>query len=161
MTRTPATRDRLLLIGYGNPLRGDDGVGPRIVRRFARRHGGLVRACVVLQLVPELCALLAEHDAAIFVDASAAWDGGCRLLPLEGAAAATWGTHVCSPAALVALTAVLYEANPRAWCLAVAGQDFRLGAPLSAAARAGCREAVTILEAFVRSPRCGKDESCW
>ena len=150
MTRTPATRDRLLLIGYGNPLRGDDGVGPRIVCRFARRHRGVVRACVVPQLVPELCALLAKHDAVIFVDASAAGDGGCRLLPLECAAATNWGTHLCSPAALVALTAELYGAKPRAWCLAVAGRDFRLGAGLSATARASCREALTILEAFMR-----------
>jgi hydrogenase maturation protease len=152
MTMAPSTREKLLLIGYGNTLRGDDGVGPHVARVVAGRHRDKVRACVVLQLTPELCVALAEHDVVIFVDANAVDGGdGCRLLPVETMGEAGWSTHIASPASLLALAVELYGARPLAWCLAVPGEDFRLGAELSAPARLGAGEAVKIIEEFLRA----------
>jgi hydrogenase maturation protease len=146
-----ATREKLLLIGYGNTLRGDDGVGPFVVGEMMGRHQATVRACVVQQLTPELCLLLAEHDVVVFVDACAAVGAdGCRLVPVESRGEADWGTHISSPASLLALADELYGARPRAWCLAIPGEDFRVGAGLSASARIRAEEAVKIIEEYLR-----------
>jgi hypothetical protein len=81
--RAPASS---LLIGIGNPLRGDDGVGPWLVETWGRRRAwrGEVRGAqrgeggelpvrlqvrVVDQLVPELAAELAAVRRVLFVDA--------------------------------------------------------------------------------------------
>ena len=96
--------------------------------------------------------MLAEYEVVIFVDASAVEGAhGCRLLPVERTNLTAWGTHQSSPAALVALAEELYGVRPRAWCLAVPGEDFRLGAELSAPAQIGAQEAVTIIDDFLRS----------
>ena len=84
--RAPASS---LLIGIGNPLRGDDGVGPWLVETWGRRrprrgavHGAQrgeggdllarLQVRVVDQLVPELAAELAAVRRVLFVDA---WRG--------------------------------------------------------------------------------------
>lgn len=150
MTMARATRQKLLLIGYGNTLRGDDGIGALVVRAVVRRHADKVTGCVVPLLTPELCTLFVEQGNVLFVDAGTACAGdGCRLLPIESSGSTAWGTHLASPASLLALAEEVYAVRPRAWCLAVPGEDFRLGARPSALARAGARQAVRIIEAFV------------
>ena len=147
MIMAQAVQEKVLLIGYGNTLRGDDGVGPFVVSEVARRHADRFRACVVQQLTPELCTILAEHDAVIFVDARSNVDGdACRLVPIENTDSPTWGTHLFSPASLLALTEELYGARPRAWCLAVPAEDFRLGEGLSVSARVSAKDAVRTIK---------------
>jgi hypothetical protein len=85
-----------LLIGIGNPLRGDDGVGPWLVetwgrrrgwRRAARGKGGErltpIRVRVVDQLLPEVAEELAAVRRVLFVDAWRVEAGGT---PADGEA---------------------------------------------------------------------------
>src|SRR6185369_9836894 len=59
----------VVVIGYGNTLRGDDAVGRMVVEELAKRNLENVEFVSVTQLVPELAALVARANAAIFVDA--------------------------------------------------------------------------------------------
>jgi len=62
---------RPLVVGYGNTLRGDDGVGPRVAELLAadpRLAGAVVLARH--QLTPELAADIAEAALVVFIDAS-------------------------------------------------------------------------------------------
>ena len=61
---------KILLIGYGSTLRGDDAVGRHVVEIFAGRSLPNVTTISVTQLVPELAAQIATAQAVIFVDAS-------------------------------------------------------------------------------------------
>ena len=71
----------LLVIGYGNALRGDDGAGPCAARLFGERCAarpggdGAPRALAVIQLLPELVDELAQAARVVFIDAYAANDG--------------------------------------------------------------------------------------
>ena len=56
----------VLVIGYGNELRCDDGIGQRVVKEL---HLSKVKSLAVHQLTPELAETLANADLAIFVDA--------------------------------------------------------------------------------------------
>jgi hydrogenase maturation protease len=59
----------ILVIGYGSPLRSDDGVGQQIVKAIAAWGLPNVEAIAVHQLTPELVEPIATVDIAIFIDA--------------------------------------------------------------------------------------------
>ena len=64
-------RRHVLIIGYGNPLRTDDGLGWQAVQRLAAslKHAP-VEALAVHQLTPELGESIRSAGLVIFIDAS-------------------------------------------------------------------------------------------
>lgn len=110
---------RALLIGYGNTLRGDDGLGPHVAECLAADLLPAGRRIACPELTPELAVPLSEADLAIFVDASRDRPPGeiacARLAPLPRGQAAF--SHALTPAALLALARDLYGACPPAWLL--------------------------------------------
>lgn len=137
------SRPALVVIGYGNELRGDDAVGVAVARAVATWELPDVQALAVHQLTPELAAVLAEAEHAIFVDAAhAAGEADPRLEPVEPGSTGPIDAHVGSPGSLLALTAALYGRSPRAWQMLIPANEFAIGAALSAAA---CRGMITTL----------------
>lgn len=68
--RAPGTAlSRPLLIGIGNRLCGDDGVGAQLVDALTAEGDGRLRTLTVHQLTPELAAVVADASAVLFVDA--------------------------------------------------------------------------------------------
>ena len=61
---------KILVIGYGNPLRGDDGFGSLAASYVKERQIPGVEVIVSHQLNPEHAALLPESSHAIFLDAA-------------------------------------------------------------------------------------------
>ncbi len=131
-------RDRTVVIGCGNELRGDDGVGPFVVRRL-RRMG--IPAVGVQQLTPELAGLLEGATNAIFVDAAADLHPGEIEVKRARAGAAGMFEHHYSPAALLGLTEQVYRRSPRAITMGIGGKSFALGRNLSRPAR---RAAISV-----------------
>ncbi len=110
-----------LLIGIGNPLRRDDGVGWHLVGdRGLCRH----------QLTPELIPTLATADRVLFVDA---WMAPAGAVPQLRAVppASTWQgeTHHIDPAALLGMARVLGAGPLPAHELLVPAFDFSWSAP--------------------------------
>jgi hydrogenase maturation protease len=137
----------VLVIAIGNDLRGDDGAGPAVADAVARRLPR-VRTLTVQQLLPELADDVAQADAVIFVDASAAVDGVTvrEVTPQSGAG----HSHIATPAAILALCRDAYGKAPTvAWQVEVPASRFDLGAGLSADARRGVDEAVDRIAALV------------
>src|SRR5690242_16044076 len=64
------TPDGLLIIGYGNTLRRDDGVGPRVAEAVESMALPGVRALPCPMLTPELADPIARAQRVIFVDAA-------------------------------------------------------------------------------------------
>ncbi|MCP9915214.1 hydrogenase maturation protease [Cyanobium sp. ATX 6F1] len=132
-----------LVIGLGNDLRRDDGVGPLLAEEV--RAWGLsgVESMAVPQLTPELAPRLAGCVRVLFIDA---WlgDGGATTPRLEAIAAgspattapATRFSHHHTPEALLQLAEVLYGQRPPAWWLRVPAHDLELGEGLSPATAA-------------------------
>ena len=62
---------RVLILGYGNPLRTDDGLGWRAAEELALRFSSdevEIRTCH--QLLPEMVDLISQTDTIFFVDAA-------------------------------------------------------------------------------------------
>ena len=145
-----------LVIGLGNPLRGDDGVGWWLARRA--RPAATVK--LVPQLTPELALEVAAARRVLFVDA---WcvgqgDGGAGrnaapllrpLRPGEGDEVGVAGGHALDPAALLALTTLLEGTGPPGWLLLVPAFAFPHGGALSAELRARLPAARRLLEAWL------------
>jgi len=103
--------NQILVIGYGNTLRGDDGAGVVAAKQIARRFPQ-VDVMTVHQLQPELAETITWYDTVFFVDASiTASDVG--ITPLApGQDPRPGGTHATTPAMLVALSSALYGRQP-------------------------------------------------
>jgi len=117
-----------LVVGIGNTLRGDDGVGARVVESLPRD----VRAetMTVQQLTSGLVEPLARADRVLFIDADAARDS-VRLTPLRPAAKETRLGHAVSAEELLLWTLIEHETCPPAWMVSVPGRSFEFGEELS------------------------------
>jgi hydrogenase maturation protease len=142
-----------LLIGYGNRLRQDDGIGSWI----ADLASGLTpehedfRVLAATQLLPEHAALIAENDLVIFADSSRSLPAGevnlHRVNPEE--TQRSGGIHDLAPSGLLSLARELYGAAPQAWLLAVGGGQFDLGEGLTIATEKCAAEVLRYLRSVL------------
>lgn len=134
------------MIGIGNPLRGDDGVGALLAEQVGGRS--------VQQLTPELAEELAPLDAVLFIDAWLAPAGAVprlqRLSPLSLAGDGANGeSHGLTPAGLLAISQALYGQAPDAQVLLVPAQAFDHGTELSTALQAALPVARELLQGWL------------
>jgi hydrogenase maturation protease len=120
----------LLVIGYGNELRGDDGVGPVVARAVEAWCLPGVTAIATHGLTPELAEPIARATNVVFVDARCDGDE-VKVVEILPAAAPRLG-HASDPGWLVALAESLWGRRPRAWLITVPAVTFALGEGLSA-----------------------------
>ena len=123
-----------LIIGYGNPLRGDDGFGWHAALRLREIiHDDGIEILPVHQLTPELMDPISRARRVIFIDAAVGDDAGTlTVITIEttGGPAPAF-THFATPAALLQGASSLYGAKPEALLITVVGLDFELGEKLS------------------------------
>lgn len=114
----------MLVLGFGNPARGDDGLGPRLCEAVAgwRLPGVTVESDY--QLGIEDAFDLSRHRAVIFADAAASGPAPYRFRPLRPARALSFSSHAASPAEVLLLCRRLFRAAPRAAVLSIRGYDF-------------------------------------
>ena len=118
---TPAAA---LLIGYGNPGRGDDGLGPAFARRIAAR--GLVGLTVEIdyQLTVDHALLISGAGMVVFADAAMDAAPPFYFRPLSEADPQTLGSHSVTPEAALALSRLLFGAAPKGFVLGLSGAAF-------------------------------------
>lgn len=128
---------KILLIGYGNPGRGDDGLGPALAAEIEAMALPGVTVEIDYQLTVDHAALIADHDLVIFADAAIGLDAPFRLTGLANPAPQALGSHQVTPEAALHLAGLLYGRTPPGWILAIAGNDFgEVHEGLSVSARA-------------------------
>jgi len=103
-----------MVIGYGNPLRQDDGLGLRAAEILEASGIEVIRCS---QLTPELAAAIADSNLTIFLDAAADLEPGVvRCTEVTSEAASAW-THQLTPGQLLSL-ASMFGNTPRAVLIA-------------------------------------------
>jgi len=134
------THEGLLIIGYGNELRGDDAVGPLAARKLADRG---FDALALHQLTPELAERIAAAHAVIFLDADARVPPGQVVVePLAPAGAPSTLGHYAGSASLLSLARAIYGASPEAWQVRIGAETFEFGEAMSVAAEQAVRAAI-------------------
>jgi hydrogenase maturation protease len=125
----------LVVFGWGNDARGDDGLGPLLLERVARAGWPEVRAIEDFQLQIEHALDLDGADLALFLDAGKDTPAPFTFAEIEAAPVPTPTTHALAPEAVLDVYArSLGRAPPSAFMLCVRGEQFELGQGLSAEA---------------------------
>jgi hydrogenase maturation protease len=126
---------RTLVIGYGNPLRGDDGLGWRVVERLAEMADPSATTMAVHQLTPELAEPISAVDVVIFVDACCDGSPGSWRCDSIGPSTATPATnsfgHHFTPEALLSYAAAVFQARPQSLLISAAAESFDCGEKLT------------------------------
>jgi hydrogenase maturation protease len=135
-------REHLLVIGYGNTLRSDDGVGPKVADAVAALALPGVRALACPLLTPELADPVSRARVAIFVDAAVDAPREVQLRKLAPADTSQIMAHAASPATLLALARDVFGHAPEAWWLTIPAEDLSMGEELSPLAQRGFEIAV-------------------
>jgi hydrogenase maturation protease len=138
----------LLVIGYGNTLRRDDGVGPRVADSVDALRLAGVRTISCPQLTPELADPLSRAGAAVFVDVAADPAETMRMRRLDPSGTSQILAHAADPQTLLALSRDVFGRAPDAWMLTVPAEDLAFGEQLSPTAVRGVRKAVQAIRAL-------------
>lgn len=145
-------RQSILVIGYGNSLRSDDGVGQRVAKEIRGWGMPNVTAIAVHQLTPDLVEPLAKVDEVIFVDVyPTSANQNVQVRSLELAQSGVTTGHWCAPQVLLAMVQALYGYHPEAWWVMVPGVNFELGEYLSPLAERGIEAALEQIEYLMKS----------
>lgn len=146
-------RTETLILGWGNPGRGDDGLGPAFVEALSDAELPGVATDCDYQLQVENAAEIARYDRVLFVDADRTGAEPFRLGRLHPeSASVTFSTHSVSPQAVLALARDLFQAEPEAWLLGIRGYEFdELEERLSSGAQHNLEAAVRTIESALQS----------
>jgi len=136
----------LLVIGYGNSLRRDDGVGPRVAEAIEDLHLPGVRTLVCPLLSPEHADPIARARRVIFVDAAVDRIDGVHLRKLEAGETSQLMAHAADPRTMLALARDVFGRTPEAWWLTIPAIHLGFGTDYSAEAEAGFQTAVTQIK---------------
>ncbi len=127
----------LLVIGYGNTLRSDDGVGPKVAEAVAALRLPRVQAVACDLLTPELAEPVACAGSVIFVDAALDAPQEVQMRPLQPSESSQLMAHAASPQKLLALARDVFGRAPTAWWLTIPIENTRIGEEFSALAARG------------------------
>ena len=137
---------RILVIGYGNPGRLDDGLGPAFADAARRLRLPGVTVESNYQLNVEDAQTIAGHDVVVFADASVTGPDPYELRRVEPRPESSFSTHSLSPEAVLALAHRCFAVRTRGYLLAIRGHAFdAFGEELSERARENLRTAVEFI----------------
>ncbi len=145
-------KQKALVVGIGNQLRQDDGLGPYCVDLMketrSRVKDKLVDYLVVHQLDVIHSEIFAKYQFIIFIDADAQKGPDPfrveEITPEPKSRAFT--THIGSSSDILSLTKSLYGVVPKAYLVAVRGSSFEAGDSLSLTAIKNAKKALVFIE---------------
>jgi hydrogenase maturation protease len=141
-----------LIVGYGNSLRSDDGLGWHVVERLAqdaRLSGATVQWRH--QLTPELAHDIGQSSLVVLIDVSVEQEPGViavRRLEATSTPGSAWSHHV-DPESLVALARELWNASPDVFVVSVGAGSLDVGEQLSPAVEAALPKVVETVIGLV------------
>lgn len=142
---------RVLVIGYGNPGRMDDGLGPAFADAIGQMRLPGVEVDSDYQLNVEDAADLSAAGAVLFADASTACPAPFLFRAVAPSEEATFSTHSLAPENLVAMANALFKAKTKAYALEIRGYEFDVfGERLSEGALKNLAAALQFMEPVLR-----------
>ena len=144
---------RLVVFGWGNESRGDDGLGPLLLRRFADAAFPDAVAIEDYQLQIEHALDLEGADCALFIDAGKGTPAPFTFHEIAPSGGVAHTTHALAPEAVLAVYAQIKGVPPPpAFVLCVRGESFELGDGLSDDAKARLEAAWIFVSELMGRP---------
>lgn len=146
---------KILVIGFGNPGRLDDGLGPAFAERIQAQDLPDVTVESNYQLNIEDAELMSRFDVVVFADASVDATEPFDFMPMQPKPPMVgFSSHSITAESLLGLAGELFNASPRTYAMAIRGYGFNeFGECLSAGASKNLTAAVTYFEKWLGSLR--------
>ncbi len=147
---------KILIYGYGNPGRQDDGLGNAVVERMEEwvREEGIenVEFDSNYQLNIEDAATISDKDLVIFVDASVEDIEDVVLTPVDESAKVAFSSHSASPGYIVKLCNDLFDTQPASYLLHIKGYEWEFMGGLTEKAKENLEKSLELLKEKIRDP---------
>jgi len=141
----------VLLIGFGNPGRLDDGLGPALADAIEKLNIDGVDVDSNYQLTVEDASEVSSHDVVIFADASVNCDEPFTFTAIKPQTKISFTTHSIEPESVLGLAHDLFSAKTKGYVLAIRGYDFNeFGERLSDQAQNNLLDAIKFLDQALR-----------
>ena len=111
------------VIGYGNPGRQDDGLGPAFAKSL-RHMGYTFPISDPYQLTVEDALSFSDDTLVIFVDAAKSLPSPFTFEEVHPGTEHGLSSHSVSPESLLQLSETVFSVRPRAYILAIKGYEF-------------------------------------
>ncbi len=142
----------MLVMGYGNPGRLDDGLGPAFAEKVRQLHLDQVETEADYQLTVEDADLISRYRQAIFVDAAVSGREPFYCRQLKADASGSFSSHHVEPGQVLHLARELFAADVEAYVIGIRGYEFNeFGERLSSKARQNLDQAVAFFEGAVKA----------
>jgi hydrogenase maturation protease len=141
------TSGKVLVYGYGNPGRGDDGLGPALAAALEALRLPDTVVDANYQLTVEDAADISGYEAVLFADAATQGPDPFFFSRIDdsGIERVGWTSHSVSPEQVVALARDMFGSQVAAFTLGIRGYEFgELDEGLSARARVNLSEAIAF-----------------
>jgi hydrogenase maturation protease len=146
-----ASAPLILVLGYGNPGRQDDGLGPALAVEIGQMNLPGVTVCDNYQLVIEDAVDVAASDIVWFVDASLSGVQPYEVSEISPAAHIAFSSHSVKPEVILALAETYYGKRPTAYLMGIRGYKFAFTEGLSEHAAENLRHAVAHVAEAIRA----------
>ena len=139
-------KNRIIIYGFGNPGRQDDGLGPAIISKLESEQVSGINTDSNYQLNVEDALEISGFKIAIFVDASVSVEEPFAFYEIVPSSEITFTTHSMSPQSVLALCNDLYHTKVKAFILEVRGYGWEFEDGLTQEAEKNCEEAFSFLK---------------
>jgi len=120
------TKPSILLVGFGNPAREDDGLGPAAADAVARHNLEGLTVDSNYQLNVEDAAEAAGYDIVIYVDASVKGEPPFSFNSLKPVRQESFSSHSVAPAGVLGLAEELFNSRCRGYMMGIRGYSFEM-----------------------------------
>jgi hydrogenase maturation protease len=140
----------ILIFAVGNESRGDDALGPLLLRRIQQEVPDTVECIEDFQWQVEHSADLLGREQVVFIDADVSCVPPFQFSELQPAHDHSYSSHAQSPAALLHTFGMVYpDGAPVCHVLGIRGYGFELGEDLSLEAADNLERATDFLRGWL------------
>lgn len=147
---------RILVYGYGNPGRYDDGIGPEIAEQVEiwalNNNLSHINTDSNYQLNIEDAYTIKDYDIVIFVDASVEPIDNFCITDVQPSDKVEFTMHSVSPSFIADLCKKMYNKSPDIYLLHIRGYMFEFKEGTSEKARHNMKQALAFLTELLKSP---------
>jgi hydrogenase maturation protease len=140
----------ILIFAIGNESRGDDALGPLLLRRLHSDDMQRIEFIEDFQLQIEHVTDLAERNIIVFIDADVSCDAPFHFSEIVAAHDNSYSSHAMTPHALLHAYHQFYGKDaPPTFLLRIRGYGFELGDSLSADATVNLEQAAGMIRMWL------------